>query len=243
VKAEGGGPLKVPSSPFEPGRFIRIYTGGADIDKVARKRALKVSVSESPKVHAIPYLHSPQVPVPRKVLIKTPTSKAMDTAVHFVLDKRAKILIVVGTLSPQIPADRVATRNGLILQKAMAPFITDRAVMGVMKHEPFYDVSPEFRGFRVCGGYHHTVLGFLHAAHLNTFDRTLEELYGADTAGTHRPQGRMIAESRYHDAQSFSGLYDLCPLRDFYFEIVDDQFRHSIFSIEVLEYWSDGVLF
>jgi hypothetical protein len=73
----------------------------------------------------------------------------------------------------------------------------------------------------------HPVPGVDHAAHLNALERALDEFDRTHTAGADRSHRLVITEARDYDTQPFGGIYDLTPLRDLYFEIVNDQPWHE----------------
>ena len=151
----------------------------------------------------------------------------MNAAVHFMLDQRTQILVRVGALEAPVAAKTVPAGNGQVLQQAVPAFVAHRTVVGMVEHEPFDDMPPKIHGFVIGGGNHHAVLGVDHAAHLNALDRPLRKGHGADPAGPHRSQGRVIAKARDHDAQPFGRLDHLGAGGDIDFAIVDGEFGHD----------------
>jgi hypothetical protein len=113
------------------------------------------------------------------------------------------------------------------LEQTVAPFIANRAIMGVVKHEPFNYVLPKIHCLFVGGRNYHAVLSIDHAAHLNALEGAFQKLHGADPAGANRSQPGMVAEARNHDAQFFCGLNHLCSLWNLYFPIIDNELRHN----------------
>ena len=113
----------------------------------------------------------------------------------------------------------------------MAPFIAYRAIMGVVKHEPFNHVLTKIHCLFVGGRYYHAILSIDHAAHLHALEGAFQKLHGADPAGAHRSQSGMVAEARNHDAQSFRGLNHLCSHWNFYFPIIYDELWHDKSSV------------
>ena len=99
--------------------------------------------------------------------------------------------------------------------------------MGMVQHEPLDHIFAKIDDLFFSGGYHHAIHGIDHTAHLYPFEGTLQAFYRTHPARTHRPEGRMIAEPRDHDAQLFGSLDNFCPRRDFYFLLIDNQFRHE----------------
>ena len=107
----------------------------------------------------------------------------------------------------------------------MSAFIAHRTIVRMVHHEPLDHLFAEIDGFRVGGRNHQAIPRFDHAAHLNPFDRAFT-LHRTDAAGPCGSQGRVVAEARDHDAQSFSRFDDLRPGGDLYFMTIDDEFGH-----------------
>ena len=81
-------------------------------------------------------LHRSQVEVTRKLLIETTAPPAMDATIHFMLNKYAQILITISSLFSKIAPHTMTARYGHILKQTVASFVTDRAIMGMVHHEP-----------------------------------------------------------------------------------------------------------
>ncbi len=75
-------------------------------------------------------LHGPEIPVAGKFLVEIAAALAVDAAVHLVLHEVPQVLVLVGALGTQIPADAVAAGDGLVLEQAVAAFVAHRAVRG-----------------------------------------------------------------------------------------------------------------
>jgi hypothetical protein len=127
----------------------------------------------------------------------------------------------------------MSTRNCRILEQAVAPFITNRAIMGMVQHQPFDYVLTELNRLFIGSGNYHAVFHIDHAAHLHAFKRPLQELHRTNTARTHRPQGLMVTEARNHYAQLLRGFDYLCPFRDFYLTIVDYYLCHESLKVSI----------
>ena len=219
--------LKIPAPPEVAGGFVGINARRADVDQVAGKGALQHSRGAAAEIDPAADAHHAQIPVSGEFLVVPRAAIALDAAVHFVLDQRSQVLVVVGALEAPVAAQAMATGNGQVLQQAVSAFVAHRAVVGMVEHEPFDDVPPEIHGFGIRGGNHHAVLGVDHAAHLDALDRSLRKGHGTDPAGPHRSQGRVIAEARDHDAQPFGRLDHLGAGGDFDLPIVDLEFGHD----------------
>jgi hypothetical protein len=143
MDAERRGALKIPSPPGKAGGLIRIDACRTDIDEVPRKGAFQRAVLETTEIGVASNLHGSQVTIAGKLLIEPATSPAVDTTIHFVLDKDAQVLIMISPLFPEVAPDPMASCYGHVLKQAMPAFITDRAVVGMVHHEPFNDVLTE----------------------------------------------------------------------------------------------------
>jgi hypothetical protein len=139
----------------------------------------------------------------------------MDATVHFMLDKDAEILITIGPFLSQVASDPMAAGNGHILKEAVSAFITDRTVMGMVHHEPLDHMLAETDSLLMSGRYDHPVLGVDHAAHLNAFDRAVQEHHRTHAAGAHGPQAGMVAEAWNSYSELRSSLDHLHPLWNF----------------------------
>jgi hypothetical protein len=206
--------------------FVGVNPSGADVAEIPCKRAFQSAILVAAEKGAVANLHYTQVAVAGKFLIESRTPVTVNTTIHFVLDQRTQILIPIGPLHPKISSDPVPARNRHVLEQTVAPFIANRAIMGVVKHEPFNHVLTKIHCLFVGGRYYHAILSIDHAAHLHALEGAFQKLHGADPAGAHRSQGGMVAEARNHDAQSFRGLNHLCSRWNFYFPIIYDEFRH-----------------
>jgi hypothetical protein len=173
MQANGRASLKVPTPCLIPGGLVRVDPGWAYLDKVSGEWTFQCAIAESAEIHSVTDLQGTQVPITRKFLIKSAASETVNTAVHFMLYERAQILIRVSALWPQITPEAVSARDGFILKEAVPPFVTDRAVVWVMEHEPLDDIFAKRHGLFVRGGNHHALLGIYHTAHLHAFDGPL----------------------------------------------------------------------
>ncbi len=228
VDAEGRGSLEIPAPAFVAGGLVGIDSGGADVDDVSREGAFQRAGFLAAEIDAIGDAGDAQILVAAEFLVIAGTPVALDAPVHLVGDQRAEILIDVGPFGAFVAADGMVARDGQVLEQAVAALVADRAVVGMVEHEPFDDVAAEIDGFGIDGGNHHVVLGVDHARHLDALDRTFQQFHGADPTGPHRAQGRVVTETGNHDAELFGGVDDLGPLGDFDFLIVNYELRHIV---------------
>jgi hypothetical protein len=219
--------LEIPSPPGKPGRLIRIDTCRAKIDEVSGKGVFQRPILETAEIGVVRNLHGPQVAITGKVLIETTTSPAVDTTIHFVLDKDAQVLITISPLFPEIAPDSVAAGNRHVLEQTVAAFVADRTVVGMVHHEPFDHVPTEIDNLFVRGRYGHAIASVHHAAHLYPFDRAFQELHGTHPTGTDRPESLMVAESWDDDAQPCCGLDHFRSLVNLYLSTVNLELHHK----------------
>jgi hypothetical protein len=147
VDAERGTPFKIPPPPGKSRRFIRIDACRTEIDDVPGKGAFQLPILEAAEVGVICNLHGSQVAIAGKLLIETATSPAVDTTIHFVLDKDAQVLVTISPLFPEVASDSMASGYRHVLEQAMPAFVADGAIMGMVHHEPFDDVLAKIDGF------------------------------------------------------------------------------------------------
>ncbi len=119
----------------------------------------------------------------------------------------------MGAFLAVIAADAVAAGDGEILQLAFAPLVADRAVVGVVDHQPFDDLPAHRHRLGVGCRDDHAVLGREHAGHLDALYRAVQHLHGADPAGAGLAQRRMPAEVRDRDAHALGRLQHVRRLR------------------------------
>ena len=121
----------------------------------------------------------------------------------------------------------MAAGYGHVLKQAVAAFIAHRAIMGMIDHQPFNDLTTEIDHIGIGGGDHHAVSSLLHTAHLNPFNRPLQKLDGAHPAGPEGPQSRMKAKPGNDDPQLFGRFDDFGPFGDLDGQVVDNDIGHN----------------
>ena len=113
------------------------------------------------------------------------------------VDEGAEILIAVGALGKTVAPIRMAGHQGHILQMAVAAFVTHRAIVWVVDHQPFDHAGPKRLSIRVIDGDMSIGGGGGHTGHDQPTPRVLrvsELLHGALAARSHRPQRRVPAK-------------------------------------------------
>ena len=190
-------------------RLVGKHAGRANLHQVAGKLAFEHAGFSAAEEHPVARAESGEVGAPGIVLVITHAAVTGDAAVHFMADKRPEVLIFEGGLQSAVAAVAVAHHNRHILKMAFAPFLTHRAVVGMIEHQVFDDgIAKQRRVFRVKGetralgdrrhtGHDQAPAGVLCAGVLD---------YRALPAGAHAAHGRVPAEVRHVDMLRQHGL-------------------------------------
>jgi hypothetical protein len=167
------------------------------------------------------------------VIVEPNTSVTLNAAIHFMIDTRAQILIVVCPFLIAEFSVRVAGHNSHILQMTLTPFITDRTVMRVIYHEPFHYVFSKFPNFFLRDGNTEVLCNRLHASH---HDLSIVIVFvpvfpdGALTARSHGPHRRVPAKVRQVIPQRQDDFKEVfIPFYFMDFPVYLD-FRHRLYS-------------
>src|SRR5512135_1023919 len=106
-------------------------------------------------------------------------------------------------------AIRMARHDRHVLKMALTPFVADRAIVRMIRHQPFDDGRPELPGFRIVDGDPHAVADRRHTGHDDPALRVFfvsERLDRTLAARAHRVHGRMPTEVRKIEAKTDAGL-------------------------------------
>src|SRR5262249_13230092 len=125
------------------------YSRWADLDQVSGKFIFEDAVPFTAEKHGIAEPKGMQVMAARVLAIKTHASVALDATVHFMIYERAEVLIAECALVETIASIIMPGHDGHILQVALAAFVADRAIMGMVLHQAFDNGTPEFHGLRI----------------------------------------------------------------------------------------------
>jgi hypothetical protein len=101
----------------------------------------------------------------RIIPVEPDTTVTLYTAIHFMIDKRSEILIPVGPFIVIETPVIMPGHHSHVLQVAFPSFITYRAIMRMVGHEPFDNILPELMGFPIIHGDPGTIGYRLHACH------------------------------------------------------------------------------
>ena len=124
-------------------RLVREYPGWAYFDEIPTELALKHAILMPAKIHIVVRCKDIEVIATSIVLVEPDAAVASDAAIHLVINEGAKVLVPVRALLKTRPAVIVSGHDCHVLEVALAAFITDGTVMGMVSHEPFDDASAE----------------------------------------------------------------------------------------------------
>ncbi|CAK6470851.1 hypothetical protein PSEG_05555 [Pseudomonas sp. Nvir] len=130
-------------------RFVGEDAGRADFHQVAGELAFQGAIFRATEVDVVVRAIDAQVGAVGIIFVVAHAAVTGDAAVHFVRNERPQILIAVGTLGETIAAETMAGHHRHILQVAVAPFFTDRAVVRVVSHQPLHHAFAELLRFAV----------------------------------------------------------------------------------------------
>src|SRR5690606_7453780 len=127
-------------------------TSGANFGEISTEFILQYPLFGPAEINMVMSAHGVQIGAAGVVLVKTDAAVTMDAAVHFVVQERPEVLVLVGAfVKAELPVV-MPGHNGHILKVARPAFIADGAVVGVIRHEPFDDAGPEPGRIRVADG-------------------------------------------------------------------------------------------
>src|SRR3990170_318828 len=118
-------------------RFISKNSCMTNLGQVTTKRALQYAIFFSSKINMMMCRKNIQVITTGIVTVKTYTPITLYAPVHFVMNKRPQILIVISAFLVVEATVIVARHHRHVLQMTTAAFITYRAIMRMIGHQPF----------------------------------------------------------------------------------------------------------
>ncbi len=145
----------------------------------------------------------------RIIAVKADTAVALDAAVHLVSKKGAEVLIGISPLLKTESPVYMPGHKGHILEMAFAPLIADRAIMGMVGHEPFDYTFSEGLYLGIIDRNPYALFHRSHTGHDNPAPCIffiLEFLYCALPACSHGMHGRMPAEIGHIESQREAGM-------------------------------------
>ena len=196
--ADAGCKLHIPFTVIALGvRFIGEYAGRADLNQVAGKFAFQHAIFRTTEVDVVMRTVNAQVGTVSVIFVVTHAAIAGDAAVHFMRDERPQVLVTVGTLGETVATEAVTGHDGHILQVAVAPFFTDRAVVRVVGHQPLHYALAELLRFAVVDRDKGAVRCRCHTGHHQATTRVFRVLillHRTLAASTDAPKRRMPAK-------------------------------------------------
>jgi hypothetical protein len=189
--------------------FIGECSCGTDFNQIAAEFTLEHAVRMSPKIHVVMGAEHMEIPATCGVSVEPDAAVTLDAPVHFMVDERPQILVAVGSFFESVFSVPVPCHHRHVLEMAFPAFIAHRAVMGVVDHQPFDHGGSELHGFGVDDGNTHPFANLCHAGHDDFTPGIvfiLEPFYGAQSAGSHRPQSRMPAEMGHVKTKVKAGM-------------------------------------
>jgi hypothetical protein len=133
----------------------------------------------------------------------------LDAAVHYMVNIRTQILIIMSSLFKNKTPVIVPCHNSHILKMTFSTFVTNRAVVRMVGHKAFDHSCPESLHFRIIGGNNKTFSDRLHARHdyPSLFIVGAGKLFhGTLPACPDRTKSRMKAKIRYVKTKRQAGL-------------------------------------
>jgi hypothetical protein len=131
------------------------------------------------------------------------------------VQERPEILVPVGAFFEPGFSVNMACHYCHVLQVALAPLVTDRAIMRVVQHQQFDNACAKGPDLGIIDGYAELLCYRGHAGHDDFATGIVfipELLYSAEPAGAHRMQGRVPAEVRDVKPQIKTGMEEIAAL-------------------------------
>src|SRR5208283_672890 len=213
-------------------RLVGEHPGRADLHEITAEFVFQNAVLVPAEVYVVVRSQDLEVTPPCVVPVKSDAPVTLDTAVHFVINKRAQVLVTVSTFFEPEPSVIVPCHYSHILEVAFSSFITNRAVMRVVDHKQLDYALPESQHFRVVNRYARTVRNRRHAGHYYPSALVMfvfKLFYGTLPAGAYRMHRGMPAEIRYIEAQREARMEQVVPILNGIRLIIYINNRHSSF--------------
>ena len=123
---------------------------GANLDQVAGEFTLEHAVLAAAEIHLVAQRERVQIVLARVFPVVAHAPVALDAAIHLVSDEGPEVLISERALGKFIAAVSVPRHHGHVLQVTTAAFITYRAIMGMICHQPFNYLRTKSPGRLIC---------------------------------------------------------------------------------------------
>jgi hypothetical protein len=218
-------------------RLVRENAGGTDLDQVAAELAFERAFFIPAEIDIIMGCENVKVSASRIITIEPDTTVTLDAAVHLVIDKRAEVLVFVRAFIEARPAVIMAGHDRHVLKVAFSALVADRAVMGMVQHEPFDHAGPEGPRIGIVDGQAHSIDHRGHAGHGDPAPRVLvilEHFDSALTARADRVQGRVPAEVGKVESKGQAGPEEVLAFFNLMGLIVDVDRNHDISVVQTV---------
>ena len=117
--------------------FVGKHTRGTDFHQIAAELAFQNALALATKIDMIMAAENIEIPAAGIVAVKAHTAVTLNAAVHLMIDEWTEILVAMGPFFEAIFPMMMAGHDRHVLQMAFTAFVADRAVMGMVDHQPF----------------------------------------------------------------------------------------------------------
>src|SRR5680860_224624 len=132
--------------------LVSEHAGGAHFSQVAGKRALQNAFFVTPEIQVVIRAEDTEISASSIIVVEAHAAIAVNAAIHLMGNKRPQILVMMGALATTVAAPVVAGHHRHVLQMAVTALFADRAVVGMIGHQPLHHVCPKCLGFLVVDG-------------------------------------------------------------------------------------------
>jgi hypothetical protein len=154
------GVLQLPRTSSESVGLRRESTNGAEVDNVTRHLGVQVLLEVGANLNIVATASGTHLRSSGNIVGETNTSGAVDTSVHRSLDQRANVLVLDGSLAPNLveSASVGSVTHRLVLKITLTTLITNRTVEGMVGQQKLHDTLAGLMGQRRVGLDNHSGL-------------------------------------------------------------------------------------
>jgi len=170
-------------------RFVCEYACGTDLSQIAAEDILQNAVFVTTEIDVVVRGKGLQVAASCVITVKPYAAVTVYAAVHFMVQERPEILVLIGPFFETGSSVDMACHNCHVLQVAFAPLVTDRAIMRVVQHKQFDNTGAEGPGLWIIDGYSKALRNRGHAGHDDFAPGVVfipELFHSAEPAGAYR---------------------------------------------------------
>jgi len=195
-------------------RLVGKDPGRAYLDKITAEFVFENAILMPAKVYVVMRGKDIEITPACVIPVKSDAPVTLNAAVHFVVNKRAKVLVPVSAFFEPGPAVIVSCHYSHILEVAFSSFIANRTVMRVIEHKELDYAFPESQRFRVVNRDAQAVRNRRHAGHYYSSALIMlvfKLFHGTLPAGPYRMHRGMPAEIWYVEAQGQACMEQVVP--------------------------------